>query len=128
MKRWPYALPNIASAVFLLSAAFMLFLGLDETHEVLCTRPDRGRQLGIALSRLVWRKRRDKSQYSAVPTLETIESPIEDIEMQTPVETKLEKVKKRRKLPIRRIWTRNVIVIKPQVISSYCSSMIMVVC
>ena len=32
MKHWPYALPNLLSAVFLLSAAMGVFLGLDEVR------------------------------------------------------------------------------------------------
>jgi len=30
MRRWPYALPNIISAIFLLSAVVALYLGLEE--------------------------------------------------------------------------------------------------
>lgn len=30
MQRWPYALPNIVSAIFLCSAVIALFFGLDE--------------------------------------------------------------------------------------------------
>jgi MFS family permease len=32
MRRWPYALPNIISAIFLLSAVIALFLGLEEVR------------------------------------------------------------------------------------------------
>lgn len=32
MQRWPYALPNIISAIFLLSAVIALWLGLEEVR------------------------------------------------------------------------------------------------
>ena len=30
MRRWPYALPNIVSAIFLFAAVVALYLGLEE--------------------------------------------------------------------------------------------------
>lgn len=35
MRKWPYALPNLVSAVFLLSSAFIVILGLEEVYMVL---------------------------------------------------------------------------------------------
>lgn len=111
MERWPYALPNLVSAVFLLSATILLFLGLDETHEVLRQRPDRGRQLGRFLMRLIFRRQQhDTSDYATVSTTDFADTPVEDVELQTPNSTKQDKLKSRRRLPLSRIWTKNVIV------------------
>ena len=35
MKHWPYALPNLVSSCFLLSACLLLILGLDEVSSVI---------------------------------------------------------------------------------------------
>jgi hypothetical protein len=111
MKKWPYALPNLVSALFLLSAIVMLFLGLDETHEVLRHRRDRGRQIGRFLQRIICWQQRDTSTYSAVPTSDSAaETPVDNVELQIPKNAGQENLKKRRKLPIRRIWTKNVLV------------------
>jgi len=112
MKHWPYALPNLVSAVFLASAALSLFLGLDETHDVLRYQPDRGRQIGSWIARVIFR-RKQHTAYSSVPTFDDIDSPLntDDVELQSPAVTKKkEMTKKKRKLPIRRIFTRKVII------------------
>ncbi|KIW04232.1 uncharacterized protein PV09_04538 [Verruconis gallopava] len=110
MEKWPYALPNLVSALFLFSSALMLWLGLDETHEVVRHRLDRGRQLGRFLARLILRRRHDTTMYTSVPLTDGTETPDEDVELQSHVEVEQEQLKKRRILPLRRIWTKNVIV------------------
>jgi hypothetical protein len=110
MKHWPYVLPNLISALFLFSAAVLLFLGLDETHEMLRHQQDRGRQIGRFLSKLVYRRQRETSMYSTLPMLDFAETPTEDVELLTPKEARQDMIKRRQKLPIRRIWTRNVLV------------------
>ena len=109
MKHWPYALPNIASAIFLFAAALMLFLGLDETHEMVKGQRDVGRNIGRFMTRTIFR-RKDTVQYSAVPTVDGMAETIADgdVELQ-PQKTPTIDMKKRQKLPIGRIWTRNVI-------------------
>jgi hypothetical protein len=108
MEHWPYALPNIVSAIFLFCAATMLFLGLDETHEMLRDRRDIGRKIGRFLTRCILRRRQDEASYSALPTMDDIETPLNaDLELQGQKPT--DKGKRRQKLPIRRIWTKNVI-------------------
>ena len=109
MKHWPYALPNIASAMFLFVSAAMLFLGLDETHEMLRGRRDVGRTIGRSLMKLVvWKG--DGTSYSAVPTSDDSETSImADVELQSQKSVKTP-MKKRQKLPISRIWTKNVII------------------
>lgn len=111
MEHWPYALPNIASAIFLFSAALMLFLGLDETHELMRGKRDFGRQLGKFLLRLVCWRRREQLAYSVVPTSEDVDTPLDsDVELQTGKDIRRDQVKAKQKLPIRRVWTRNVII------------------
>lgn len=110
MQHWPYALPNIASAIFLLAAAAMLFLGLDETHEMLRGKRDAGRIIGRFLTKLIFRRRQDSQNYAAVPSNDDIDTPIDaDMELQTQKELR-ETIKRRQKLPIRRIWTKNVLI------------------
>ncbi|KAL4867320.1 hypothetical protein BDV12DRAFT_186733 [Aspergillus spectabilis] len=57
MERWPFALPNLISAVFIFISWASVFLGLDETHEVARHRSDWGRKLGRRLVRLFRRRR-----------------------------------------------------------------------
>jgi hypothetical protein len=112
MMHWPYALPNLVSATFLLSAATGLFLGLEETHEILKHRPDRGRKIGAYLLRVVFR-RKDHQAYDAVPTFDSPDTPINhvnDVELQTPIQANEDRIRKRKRLPISRIWTKNVII------------------
>jgi hypothetical protein len=35
MKHWPYALPNLMSAIFLISACLLVVLGLEEVSPIL---------------------------------------------------------------------------------------------
>jgi hypothetical protein len=112
MRHWPYALPNLVSATFLFSAATGLFLGLEETHEILRHRPDRGRRIGAYLVRMVLRHK-DHQAYDAVPTSESPDTPVnraDDIEMQTPLQASRDTIRRRKRLPISRIWTKNVII------------------
>ncbi|CRG90115.1 putative membrane protein YCR023C [Talaromyces islandicus] len=55
MQHWPYALPNLVSAVFITMSLAAVFFGLDETHEIARFRPDWGRELGKSIAR--WFKR-----------------------------------------------------------------------
>ncbi|KAK7423744.1 hypothetical protein QQX98_000934 [Neonectria punicea] len=65
MADFPYALPNLFSAMVLITAACGIILGLDETHPLLRHRPDRGRQLGRFLARKFMRKQ--KGDYAYAP-------------------------------------------------------------
>lgn len=65
MTAFPYALPNVVSAIFILSAALLLILGLDETHVALKDKPDYGRKLGKYLARVIFRRgKQDDYEYS----------------------------------------------------------------
>ncbi|KAF2670270.1 MFS general substrate transporter [Microthyrium microscopicum] len=106
MITYPYALPNVASAVFLTISTTAVFLGLEETHEMLRHKPNRGRQVGLWLLRNVFR-RTDRSTYSALPTSDNPDDPNA---VDTKSKPKAGPPKPRRKLPISRIWTRNVVI------------------
>jgi hypothetical protein len=106
MRNWPYALPNLVSAMFLTISFTAVFLGLDETHELLRDKPDAGRRLFKFLKQKVFR-REDTASYTAVPTTER--EAAEEMELQEPKRIIPEPRKPRPRLAFRRIWTRNVI-------------------
>jgi hypothetical protein len=111
MKKWPYALPNLVSAIFLVCSVLAVFLGLKETHEALWQQPDHGLRFGRWLFRTLLCYK-NRNGYSAVAHDEA-SSPNDatDIELQpTPTTPSALKPSKKRKLPLRRIWTRNVII------------------
>jgi hypothetical protein len=63
MTSFPYALPNIVSAFFIMSSALCVIFGLDETHLALRSRPDYGRKLGRWIWRRIFCRRGDGSAY-----------------------------------------------------------------
>lgn len=71
MTSFPYALPNLFSGIFILISAMSVVFGLDETHEALRHRPDRGRQFGKFVLKSIMRYR-DRSGYTQVATDEAI--------------------------------------------------------
>ncbi|KAL7936984.1 major facilitator superfamily domain-containing protein [Trichoderma chlorosporum] len=106
--KFPYAAPNIVSFLFLLSAAIAVWLGLEETHDVLRDGPpDLGTRLGKKLL-VKYRKRfgttPEAAGYSSVPT-----SDVELNEGEVPATRKSTK-RYTQRLPFRRIFTRNVLV------------------
>jgi hypothetical protein len=103
MKMWPYALPNLVSACFLTISTCAVYLGLEETHESLRHKPDRGRRLGQWILATVFR-RSASTEYSAIPEGEEA---ADFADRKSPKEQS--KPKPRRKLPFRRIWSPNVI-------------------
>lgn len=116
MRHWPYALPNLVSACFLLSATLLLLLGLDETHYLRQHKSDWGRNVG----RWLWRWlscRRRTQEYTTLPNddenvddLDLNPQDAEDIELQTDtVRVTKEAPKRRARLPFRRIWTRTLL-------------------
>lgn len=112
MMRYPYALPNLVSAVFLCLSSFAVLFFLEETGELCKDQPDYGLRMGRWILRTVFRRDVASEQgYSVIPS--------DDLELQqTPTSPHmhsaagLETPSKlaRRKLPFRRIWTRNLIV------------------
>ncbi|GME27581.1 putative mfs multidrug transporter protein [Neofusicoccum parvum] len=118
MTKWPYALPNLVSAVFLFCSAMAIIFGLEETHEALQDNPDFGIRLRRWISKRVFH-RHSEDGYEQIPTDDRPHTPNvpTDIEMATtPVtpttplfpDTTAKRVRKQ-KLPLRRIWTRNVV-------------------
>ncbi|KAL7896588.1 major facilitator superfamily domain-containing protein [Trichoderma sp. SZMC 28014] len=107
--KFPYATPNIVSSFFLFFAAVAVWLGLEETHDVLRDGPpDLGSRLGKRLLTL-YRKRFGASPeaegYSAVPA--------SDVELRAGEEDGTRRKSTKRytqRLPFRRIFTRNVLV------------------
>ncbi|KAF2825276.1 MFS general substrate transporter [Ophiobolus disseminans] len=110
MTRWPYALPNLMSAVFLLFSALAVILFLEETSELCKDKPDRGLRLGLWVRRHIFRQNAATSTgYSAIASDEETAS---SFELQptfthldeTLVSDKPNKIP-RQILPFRRIWT-----------------------
>lgn len=111
MKQYPYALPNLTSAVFLCLSSFAVLFFLEETSELCKHKPDPGLRVGRWLRRRIFRQRvTSQVGYSAVPE--------DDFELQpTPTSTYAEGSDVfdkpsnivRQQLPFRRIWTRNLV-------------------
>ncbi|KAG9187325.1 hypothetical protein G6011_05196 [Alternaria panax] len=111
MKQYPYALPNLISAIFLCLSSFAVLLFLEETSELCKNRPDPGLRVGRWIRRAIFRQKiAYEAGYSAVPE--------DDFELQpTPTSAHAEdfgNVDKpthivRQQLPFRRIWTRNLV-------------------
>ncbi|CAG8312116.1 unnamed protein product [Penicillium nalgiovense] len=111
MQRWPYALPNLLSTIFIFASFLAVFLGLDETHEVARYRGDWGRKLGKRITR-AWTRRprhyrpltrsRDNDSIYTVGSVGT---------WSTPSSTARSRVHPRphKKTGFRQIWTRNII-------------------
>tara|TARA_R110002003_G_scaffold3_30_gene215 strand:- start:24580 stop:25737 length:1158 start_codon:yes stop_codon:yes gene_type:complete len=109
MKHWPYALPNLMSAIFLLYSALAVLLFLEETSELCKDKPDRGLRIGRWVRRHMFRQNTTESGYSALAASEEAAS---SFELQpTPTSAISDKPKRppRQVLPFRRIFTRNLI-------------------
>ena len=119
MTAFPYALPNVISAVFILAAAVLLILGLDETHAARRDKPDYGRKVGKFLTRVLFRRdKHENYQYSRLNNhmeLQEVDSPLNpDPESspttQTmPTSTTNPPPWKKSPLTLRQIFTSNVI-------------------
>lgn len=118
MQNWPYALPNLMSATFLLFSGLCVILFLEETSELCKHKSDPGLRIGQWVRRHVFRQDLAREAgYAAVPEDDWAAS--SSLELQpTPTsahpdaQTTSDKPGPsiRRKLPFRRIWTRNLIV------------------
>ncbi|KAF4546749.1 MFS multidrug transporter [Lasiodiplodia theobromae] len=118
MMEWPYALPNLVSALFLFCSSMAIIFGLKETHEALQDTPDFGIRLRLWVSRNILRRRRPQGDYMPIPTDDddrprTPDQPPTDIEMATtpttPDSFQIKTPPRKQKLPFHRIWTRNVL-------------------
>ena len=131
LRMFPYAAPNILSAVFLFSATLGVFFGLaevcspilynlakliEQTLESIRHKEDLGTKCGRKIMEIIFRQRTDSSHtYTAVESDERADSSLElDVEMSSlsPIsESKRRKAVPRwkNKLPISRMFTYNVI-------------------
>lgn len=118
-KKFPYAAPNIVSAIFLGTALLLCWLMLEETHDSLRDGRDIGITLGRKLKKMVWR-RKDTIAYTPLRSHDTPTgvAGTSDYELcpstlrgSADVATKRPAVSKRytNRLPFRRIFTRNVL-------------------
>ncbi|KAF3480874.1 MFS transporter [Arthroderma uncinatum] len=112
MVKWPFALPNLATAVFILCSTLAIFLGLEETHEVTRSRRDLGIRIGKSISRYLGFSRH--SDYQALDGLADPDMPDSFDMGSTGYSVSTENCRKsapqrRKRLPFRQIWTRNVL-------------------
>ncbi|KAL1989187.1 hypothetical protein VTN96DRAFT_3734 [Rasamsonia emersonii] len=112
MQHWPFALPNLLSAVFIFASFLAVFLGLDETHEVARYNPDWGRKLGKALARGL-RSQRDEPRYTRLNDDPDDVNSI-DLERSAPPSPTtprqfLSPPRQPKRSPFRQIWKRNVL-------------------
>ncbi|KAI5370954.1 Putative major facilitator superfamily, MFS transporter superfamily [Septoria linicola] len=111
--RFPYALPNLINASFLVISTLALVLGLEETLEALRGKSDWGLKLGKLLRRAVQRGKRPQSE--EYHSLAEHEGGLDDLELNasgSPTNTKPSSKTTpitKKKLPFRRIWTPNVL-------------------
>ena len=106
LMRWPYALPNVVNAVFLSCSALALVFGLEETLDGLRGKPDYGVRFRRWVGRVVLR---EKAGLEYAPVAGNEEGGEGDVEMSAPSRRKEERGMVKRKLPLRRIWTTNVL-------------------
>lgn len=102
MIHWPYALPNLVSAIFIIISALAVFFGLEETLEsIRAGRPDLGLRISSWIGRTVFR-RGELQHYDIISNRDQ-----GDVELNAPISPRHKS--QIRKLPFRRIWTPNVL-------------------
>jgi hypothetical protein len=116
MMRWPYALPNLLSAIFLLFSALAVILFLEETSELRKDKTDPGLRIGRWVRRYIFRQdMASEAGYSAVAGDEEAASSFElqptptNAHMDAPVRSDKPSKVIKQVLPFRRIWTRNLV-------------------
>ncbi|KAK9421432.1 putative Major facilitator superfamily domain-containing protein [Seiridium unicorne] len=107
-QNFPYALPNLVSAVFLFCALTGVWLFLEETHDALRDKIDYGRMIASKIGQLF---SRPSGSYAYTP-LHSRGSSTATVEMSPITRREQHKQGPRRRyttrLPFRRIFTRNV--------------------
>jgi len=108
MVSFPYALPNLFSAIFICMSALAVVLGLDETHEARKDKPDLGRKLGKYLAHLI---RRQPSNYQYTVLDNQYDINLQSINQEEPLSaiSPPPTPTKRKPLAMRQIFTKNVI-------------------
>ncbi|EGD89284.1 hypothetical protein H112_02900 [Trichophyton rubrum D6] len=115
MVKWPFALPNLVTAGFILCSAIAISLGLEETHEVARSRKDLGLRIGKAISRYLGFS--GYSDYQALDGLADPDTPDffdmgpngRPVSAQRLLNNENALPRRRKRLPFRQIWTRNVL-------------------
>ncbi|KAF2732540.1 MFS general substrate transporter [Polyplosphaeria fusca] len=111
MSKYPYALPNLMSASFLFFSCCGVVLFLEETSELRRDKSDTGLRVGRWIRRHIFRQNLAEG-YTAIATDENW---AHEVELQpTPTTShpgtpSADKPAMRRRLPVRRIWTRNLV-------------------
>ncbi|KAF6235762.1 hypothetical protein HO173_005957 [Letharia columbiana] len=116
LEHWPYALPNLMSAVFLFISAMGVVFGLEETLEAIRDQPDLGLRLGHSIvNAFRYLFCQNTHRYTAINADDDLGSPMDgsrldsyELESRLP-KSPTQKPKPRLKLPLSRIWTRNVL-------------------
>lgn len=117
MMRWPYALPNLMSATFLLLSFCASILFLEETSALSKDKPDPGLRIGRWIRQHIFREHKS-CEYAALSNYDSPDdgnSPDDGIELLSPssshsVLSKPHPLRPTNKLPFHRIWTRNLII------------------
>lgn len=109
LRTYPYALPNLFSALFLLISVLLIVLGLEETHTSRRHRIDIGIETRRSICR-IWNYRIATRRHLTYTRVE--QDDLDDVEL-SPVpenrQTKANNKKSNAKLPYARIFTRNVL-------------------
>lgn len=103
LQDWPYALPNVVNATFLFISATALAFGLEETLYSLRDRPDLGLRISRFVGRTILRRKPDPSY------IHLTEQDAGDEDVESAAALKKKEPLRQRKLPLRRIWTTNVL-------------------
>lgn len=110
MTKWPYALPNLLSAAFLLFSALAVIFFLEETSELCKDKPDRGLRIGRWVRQHIFRQNiAPDAGYSAIASDEETASSFELQDTPTCTQSPDKPANPRQVLPFRRIWTRSLI-------------------
>ncbi|KAK6607608.1 major facilitator superfamily transporter [Botrytis cinerea] len=110
LEKYPYAPPNLLSALFLASASLAVIFALEETHEMYAHKEDWGINAGRAVKCFFRRLRRgnnSKGEYTAISS--TASSPTIGPTPITPKSPKRVAPRYSNRLPFRQIFTYNVV-------------------
>ncbi|ODH19891.1 hypothetical protein ACO22_06061 [Paracoccidioides brasiliensis] len=114
MKEWPYALPNLVSAMIILASTVAVFFGLDETHETAKYRSNWGREAGKAIWRF-FKCGRSQHSYQPLNGIYDGQTAADSIDMECGVRRSIPttpntiRIPRRERMPFRQIWTKNVV-------------------
>lgn len=106
METFPYALPGVLSAVLLFVTFLFVFFGLEETLKSRKQKFDTGLHIARVMSNFLPFKK-SRGDYELLDSPTSVNAP-ETIEVTT-LNAPDKPVQKTRKLPFRRIWTKNVV-------------------